>query len=108
MNKIDKKYPEDYFVGKWMGISIAICSGLWIPLCIFILKSPGFIGLGPAIGISMGLAIGSSIESKYKKEGKIRPLTEQEKNIRKIAVMGGIVILLLGCIMLLLLFLKII
>jgi hypothetical protein len=105
MNEIDKKYPEGHFVGKWMGIGIAICSGLWIPLCI-IIKTPGLIGVGPAIGFSIGLVIGSLIESKYKKEGKIRPSTKQEKNKRKIAIIAGIAILVLGFAMFILLFLK--
>lgn len=65
-----------------MVIGIAIFSGLGIPLSI-ILKNPGLIGIGPAIGVAFGLAIGSSIESKYKKEGKIRPLTEDEKRKEK-------------------------
>ncbi|MEA3421581.1 MAG: hypothetical protein U9Q97_07900 [Acidobacteriota bacterium] len=80
-----KKYPEGHFVGKWMGISIAIFSGFGIPLSI-VLKNPGLIGIGPAVGVAFGIAIGSSIESKYKKEGKIRPLTEDEKKEEKNAI----------------------
>jgi hypothetical protein len=29
--------------------------------------------------VSFGLAIGSAIEAEHKKEGKIKPLTEEEK-----------------------------
>jgi len=43
----------------------------------------GLIGIGPAIGVAFGLALGSSIEAKYKKEGKIRLLTEEEKKRKK-------------------------
>ena len=103
MEKIDKKYPEGHFVGMWMGICIAIFSGIGVPLCI-ILKNPGLIGIGPAIGVSMGLAIGAAIESKYKKEGKIRPLTEDEKKKRKFLVFAGISVLILGLLIFLLKF----
>ena len=88
----NKKYPEGHFLGMWMGVGIAIFSGLGIPLSI-VTKNPGLLGIGPALGVAFGLAIGSSIESKYKKEGKIRPLTKDEKKERKMYVTIGIVIL---------------
>ena len=92
MKKIDKKYPEGHFVGKWIGLGIAICSVIGIPLSI-IAKSPGLIGIGPAIGVAIGVAIGSSIEERHKKAGRIRPLTKQEKYNKKIAIFVGIVLL---------------
>jgi len=70
MQENNKKYPEGHFVGMWMGIGTAIFSGLGIPLSIAT-GNTGLIGIGPAVGVSFGLAIGSSIEAKYKKEGKI-------------------------------------
>jgi hypothetical protein len=88
----NNKYPEGHFVGMWMGIGIAIFSGLGIPLSI-VTENYAFIGIGPALGVSLGLAIGSSIEAKYKKEGKIRPLMEDEKKRKKIGITAGIVIL---------------
>lgn len=95
MEKKNEKYPEGHFVGMWMGIGIAIFSGVGVPLSI-VLKIPGLIGIGPAIGVAFGLALGQSIESKYKKEGKIRPLTEDEKKKRKILVIAGISVFILG------------
>jgi hypothetical protein len=91
----NKKYPEGHFVGQWMAIGIAIFSGLGIPLSIAT-GNNAFIGLGPAIGIAMGISIGQSIENKHKKEGRIRPLTDKEKQTRKNIVIAGIVLLLLG------------
>jgi len=91
----NKQYPEGHFVGMWIGIGMAIFSALGIPLSIA-LNSPGFIGIGPGIGVAFGVAIGSSIEAKHKKEGKIRPLNEQEKKNRKTLVIVGVAILLLG------------
>ncbi len=95
MEKNDKKYPKGHFVGLWMGLGIALFTGIGIPLSLA-LKIPGLIGIGPAIGAAVGLALGQSIETKYQKDGKIRPLTEEEKKKRKIAVIAGFAILILG------------
>ncbi len=105
MEEKNKKYPEGHFIGMWIGIGIAIFSGLGIPLSIA-MKIPGLIGIGPAIGVAIGVAIGQSIETKYKNEGKIRPLTKEEKKNRKIAVFAGISILILGFTVFLLLLLR--
>jgi len=99
----NKKYPEGHFVGIWMGIGIAIFSGINIPLSIAT-QNYGLIGIGPALDVAFGLSIGQAIENKYKKEKKIRPLTEEEKKRKKIAVMAGLAILTLGVIVFLLLF----
>ena len=104
MNDNIKKYPEGHFLGVWMGICMAIFSGFGIPLSI-ITENPGFIGIGPALGVAVGLAIGQSIENKYKQEGKIRPLTETEQKRKKNAVFAGITILTLGLLVFILLFL---
>ena len=98
----NKTYPEGHFVGMWMGIGIAIFSGIGIPLSI-ISGNPGLIAIGPAIGVAFGLAIGQSIEDKYKKEGKIRPLTKEDKNQRKILVIAGIAVLMVGIVVFLIL-----
>ena len=98
-----KKYPEGYFVGMWMGIGIAIFAGIGIPLSI-VTHNYGLIGIGPALGVAFGLSIGQAIENKYKKGNKIRPLTEEEKKRKKIAVIAGLAIFTLGIIVFLLLF----
>jgi hypothetical protein len=95
LDENEKKFPKGHFVGMWMGIGIAIFSGIGVPISI-IIDNFGFIGIGPAIGVVFGLSIGQSIENKYDKEGKIRPLTESEKSKRKIAIAVGIATLLLG------------
>lgn len=95
MEEKNKTYPEGHFVGMWMGIGIAIFTGVGVPLS-FALENPGLIGIGPAIGVAFGLAMGQSIEAKYEKEGKIRPLTKGEKNQRKILVTAGIAVLMIG------------
>ena len=90
MEENDKQYPEGHFVGMWMGIGIAIFTGVGVPIA-FATGNPGLFGIGPALGVSIGLSIGSGIEAKYKKEGKIRPLTEEEKKGKKIAITVGVI-----------------
>ena len=105
MEEKNKKYPEGHFTGMWMGIGIAIFTGVGVPLSIAT-KNMGLIGIGPAIGVAFGLSIGSGIEAKYKKEGKIRPLTEEEQKRKKLAVLAGVIMLLLGVIAFLFLYLR--
>lgn len=95
MENKDDKYPEGHFLGMWMVIGIAIFSGFGIPLSIAT-DNPGFIGIGPALGVAFGLSIGQSLENKYKQQGKIRPLAESEIKRKKIAVALGVAILILG------------
>ena len=98
-----EKYPEGHFVGMWMGICIAIFSGFGIPLSIAT-ENPGFIGIGPALGVAIGAAIGQSIENNYKQEGRIRPLTESEQKRKKNVVIASILILTLGVLIFILLY----
>ena len=104
MQKNNKIYPEGHFIGMWMVICGAIFTLIGLPLCI-IFEMTGLIGIGPAIGVAIGLSIGSAIEAKYKKEGKIRSLTEEEKRKRQYAVLAGIAILTLGVIVFIILLL---
>jgi hypothetical protein len=93
--KDEKQYPEGHFPGVGMAMGIAIFSGTGVALSAST-GNPGLIGIGPAIGMIIGLSIGSSLEKKYKKEGKIRPLTEAEKKKQKKAFWVGIIILIMG------------
>lgn len=100
----EEKYPEGHFIGMWMGIGIAVFSGLGVPLAM-ITGNHGLMGIGPGLGVAFGVAVGQSMESKYKREGKIRPLTPAEKKKKKIAVLGGLAVLALGAAAFLVLFL---
>ncbi|MBW2989380.1 hypothetical protein KY358_03620 [Candidatus Woesearchaeota archaeon] len=97
----EKKYPEGHFLRMWMAIGMI----LGIPFA-FALGGPQFIGLGFGMGICIGLAIGYGIESKYKREGKIRPLTEKEKKRKKLAVLASVTMLLLGVVAFLFMYLR--
>jgi hypothetical protein len=93
-----KKYPEGHFIGMWIGICIAIFSGFGVPISI-VTDNPGFIGMGPALGVSIGVAIGQSIENKYKQEGRIRLLKESEQKRKINVVIAGFEVLTLGLLM---------
>ena len=97
-----KKYPEGYFIGLWVGLGIAIFSGIGIPLSI-ITENPGFIGIGPALGVAIGVSIGQSIENKYKQEGRIRSLTELAQTRKKNTVIAGTIVFSLGMLIFILL-----
>ena len=73
------KYPQ----GHWM--SVGMCIGIAIgcvPSLAGILFDPmsSCVGVGPAIGCGLGVAIGSALEQKHKDE--LRPLTEEEQRVR--------------------------
>jgi len=101
----DKKYPEGHFIGVGMAIGIAIFSGVGVTLSTST-GNPGLMGIGPAIGILLGLAIGKSMEEKYRKQGLIRPLTAKEIEARKKAKIVGLIALLLGIALLAVLFFR--
>ncbi len=94
-----EQYPEGHFVNIWIGVGIALGAGMGVPFGIAI-GNPAFIGIGLPIGLSIGVAIGSSIEAQYRKEGKIRPLTEEEQKNKKrgmkIGIASGIGLLIVG------------
>ena len=98
----NKQFPKGYFINKWMGLGIAIFSGLGVPISI-ILNNFAFIGIGPAIGVSVGISIGAALEKKKEEQGLIRPLTESETKQRKIAFIVGILAVLAGLAVLLVL-----
>lgn len=104
MDDKQKKYPEGHFVGMWIGIGLAIFSGIGVPISIA-LENSGLIGIGPAIGVAFGAGIGASIEAKKKEEGLIRDLTAEEKSTRKRLKNIGLIVLIIGFIALLTLFL---
>jgi|TARA_Y100000310_G_scaffold144610_1_gene143851 hypothetical protein len=90
---MDKKiYPEGHYIGA--GIAIGL------PIGIAIGFSLGNFAIGPGIGVAIGLSIGAAMENKAKKEGRIRPLTIEEKKIKKrtlwIALGVGFIMLALG------------
>ena len=105
MDNDDKKYPEGHFIGLWMGIGMAIFTGLGVALSAAV-QNFAFIGIGPAIGVGFGLPIGQAIENKYKEQGRIRPLNAREKRSRKNVLIAGLLLFLLGVVVFLWVFFR--
>jgi len=72
---VEQQYPEGHYIGLGLGIGI--------PLGMPIGMAMGNIALGPAMGVPIGIAIGLAMEAKATEEGKIRPLTNEEKKRKK-------------------------
>lgn len=60
------------------------------------MDNPAFIGVGAGLGVGMGLAIGKGLEEKYKKQGQIRSLTEEEQQRKKRERVVGLSVLAIG------------
>lgn len=94
----EKQYPKGHFISKWIGIGMAIFSGIGISIA-FATDNMGLLGIGPAIGVGFGAGIGSMLEKKYSEKGLIRQLNEneikQEKKGKIVALSIGILGVLL-------------
>lgn len=92
MKKEKKKHPDKFPEGHFMGLGIAT----FMPIGIAIGLALDNIALGIPIGLAIGVAIGSAWENKAKKEGKLRPLTKKEKELkRKSALLGFLIAILI-------------
>lgn len=95
------KHPKGHYIGLGMVLGVAIFTPIGIALSVFT-DNPGMIGIGPGIGIAIGLAIGAAWEKKHEKE--LRPLTKEEERLRRIGIMSGLALLVLGAVTALVLF----
>jgi uncharacterized membrane-anchored protein YhcB (DUF1043 family) len=73
------KYPQGHWMSIGMCIGVAIGS---IPALVglFLDDMSSWAGIAPAMGLGLGIAIGSVLERKHKDE--LRPLTEEEQRLR--------------------------
>ena len=81
-------YPKGYWTSQGMGIGIAIGAGIGVAM--------GNIAIGVAIGVAIGAAIGSGLEKQHKDE--IRPITDEEENLKKQSLLFAISTMILGII----------
>ncbi|GEM_PF-726431 len=90
----ETRYPE----GHWMGIGIGIGLLLGMPagLLMGIAMDNMAIGIatGPALGMGLGIAIGSALEKKHKEN--IRPLSEEERRMKKRLTLVTLKLLIIG------------
>lgn len=80
------KHPK----GHYMGSGIAIGFGVGMALGI----ATDNIALGPALGLPIGVAIGAALEQKHAED--LRPLTEKEQKLQRIAILIGLGLVILG------------
>lgn len=73
------KHPQGHWMSIGMCIGIAMGS---IPVLVSLLfdDMSSWVGIAPAMGLGVGIAIGSALERKHKDE--LRPLTEEEQRGR--------------------------
>ena len=77
-------YPKGYWMEQGIGMGVALGAGIGVAL--------QNIAIGIGIGIAIGTAIGLEREQKHKAE--VRPLTDEERRLRKQTLMliGGILV----------------
>jgi len=92
IRKRNPGYPAGYFRDRGLGAGIAIGLGVGVAL--------NNIALGMGIGVALGAALGLASEKKHQDE--IRPLTEEERALKKqktlvalAALLGGVVVFVL-------------
>ncbi len=91
-------YPQGYMVNLWTACTLVICSVIAIIFC----AASGqwaLIGIGPAIGVPLGISIGKSIENRLHTEERIRSRTEKELRRLKIFIIAAVVCVTAGIIL---------
>lgn len=90
-----KQYPKGHFVTVGIAIGAISFGILGVIICI-VTDNMGLIGVGPSVGIPIGLLIGQSLESKNERLGRVRELTVTEKQRQRVAIFVGIGLAFLG------------
>lgn len=79
-------YPKGHWQEKGMGAGVAMGTGIGVAM--------GKIAIGVAIGVAIGAAIGAGWEKKHKDD--IRPITDEERAIKRQSLTYTLSILLVG------------
>ncbi len=79
-------YPKGYWMGQGLGIGIAIGAGMGVAM--------GNLAIGVGVGVAIGTSIGAGLEKKHKDE--IRPITDEEKKLKKQSILFSAGIMMLG------------
>ena len=94
IQKILTGHPKGYWMEQGLGVGVAIGVGIGVAL--------NNVAMGIAIGVAIGVAIGSGNGKKHKDE--IRPITDEEKKLKKQSALFLIGMILLGVIVFLIRF----
>ena len=90
-----REYREGEVVATWIGIGMAIFAGFGVVIAT-VTDNPGLIGIGPAIGVAFGASIGTALESRYRREGRLLPPSAADRRRMRIALGIGVALLLVG------------
>ena len=90
-----REYREGELVATWIGIGMALFAGVGVVIA-SVTDTPGLIGIGPAIGVAFGTSVGTALEARYRREGRLRPPTPAERRRLRIALWIGAALLVLG------------
>lgn len=90
-----KQHPKGHYTTLGIAIGAGAFGILGVIICM-ITDNMGLIGIGPAVGIPIGLLIGQSLEGKKEREGRVRELTVQEKQRQRIAIFVGVAMAFFG------------
>ena len=88
IRKIHPGYPEGHWQGIGLGAGIAIGAGIGTAL--------QNVAIGIAIGLAIGAAIGANLEKSHADE--IRPMVDEERQLRRQSTLFTVAILALGLI----------
>ncbi len=93
----NKKYPNQYFIKRWMGWGLVMGPAFGV-IFMSLTDKKELLGFGIPFGMLIGLMIGASIEKKYREEGKVEPPSEEEKKKQKRGMYIGISVLIIAMI----------
>jgi len=99
----DELHPQGYYMGLSMGLGMLIGSLLQLLLRI-LFDIDVMATMGTTVGLAVGAGTGASLEKKY--ADRLRPLTEAERNRKRVGLFTAIALLILGIVVLLLFVLR--
>jgi len=101
--KRDELHPQGYYMGVSMGLGMLIGSLLYLLLQVYY-EIDVMPTMGTTVGLACGAGIGASLEKKY--ADRLRPLTEAERNRKRVGLFTSIALLILGIVVLLIFVLR--
>lgn len=90
-----KQYPKGHYTTMGIAVGAIVFGALGFIICM-ITDNMGLLGVGPSVGIPIGLIFGQILEGRKQREGMVRELTEHEKQRQRVAIFVGIAFAFLG------------
>lgn len=90
-----KQYPKGHYTTLGIAIGAIVFGLLGFVICLMT-DNMALLGVGPSVGIPIGLIFGQNLEGRKEREGMVRELTMVEKQRQRIAIFVGIAFAFLG------------